>query len=189
LNFLSKELIDLPNSSETQKKIRLQIWDTAGQERFRGIASSYYRLCLGVIIVYDVTNRESFNNLDFWFDEVLSYADEHVEIVLLGNKSDLVARREVTIEEGIDYARKRNIPFYETSALDNKNGQIQQVFQELCQRVILNTDLHSKISSTRPSKDKSSLSLGIGRSEREIELGDTQTGTQNNKGFIRRKCC
>lgn len=112
-----------------------------------------------------------------------------MEIVLLGNKSDLIGRREVTIEEGIDYARKRNIPFYETSALDNKNGQIQQVFQELCQRVMLNSDLHSKISSAKNYKEKGSLSLGIGRSEREIELGDTQTGNGTNKGFIRKKCC
>lgn len=182
-------MIDLPISDENQKKIRLQIWDTAGQERFRGIASSYYRLCLGVIIVYDVTNRETFTNLDFWFDEVLSYADEHVEIVLLGNKSDLMVRREVTIEEGIDYARKRNIPFYETSALDNKNGQIQQVFQELCQRVMLNSNLHSKIVSSKPSKTKNTLSMGVGRSEREIELDNDPNDAQNQRGFIRRKCC
>lgn len=180
--------MNIPQNTENQKKVRLQIWDTAGQERFRGIASSYYRLCLGVVIVYDVTNRDSFNNLDFWFDEVLSYADENVEIVLIGNKSDLVARREVTIEEGIDYARKRNIPFYETSALDNKNGQIQQVFQELCQRVVLNTNLHSKISSTTNQRKKSNgLSMGIGRSEREIELGPYDEN--ESKGFIRKRCC
>lgn len=139
--------------------------------------------------MYDVTNRETFTNLDFWFDEVLSYADEHVEIVLLGNKSDLVARREVTIEEGIDYARKRNIPFYETSALDNKNGQIQQVFQELCQRVMLNSNLHSKIVSSKHSKTSKTLSMGVGRSEREIELDLGQTENENRRGFIRRKCC
>ena len=182
-------MLDLPPSGDHQKKIRLQIWDTAGQERFRGIASSYYRLCLGVVIVYDVTNRETFTNLDFWFDEVLSYADEHVEIVLLGNKSDLIARREVTIEEGIDYARKRNIPFYETSALDNKNSQIQQVFQELCQRVMLNSNLHSKIVTSKNSKITNTLSMGVGRSEREIELDIGQNESENQPGFIRRRCC
>lgn len=126
----------------------MQIWDTAGQERFRGIASSYYRLCLGVVVVYDLSNRESFVNLEEWFDEVLTYADENVEIVLVGNKLDLVAEREVLVEEGVDFARKRNIPFYETSAFDNSNGQIEVMFQELCQRIMLNSHLQSKISST-----------------------------------------
>ena len=181
-------MIELPPTNDMQKKIRLQIWDTAGQERFRGIASSYYRLCLGVIIVYDITNRDSFNNLDFWFDEVLSYADEHVEIVLLGNKSDLMAQREVTIEEGVDYARKRSIPFYETSAFEDKNNQIQKVFQELCQRVVVNSDLHSKISSSsNPTTKGKGLSIGVGRSEREIELDIPNDS--NRKNFIRRKCC
>ena len=181
--------MELPPSTDMQKKVRLQIWDTAGQERFRGIASSYYRLCLGVIIVYDVTNRDSFNNLDFWFDEVLSYADEHVEIVLLGNKCDLVAEREVTIEEGVDYARKRSIPFYETSALDNKNNKIQTIFQELCQRVVLNSDLHSKISSNTSSGKSKVLSLGVGRSEREIELDINNPNHPNKRNFFKRKCC
>lgn len=143
------ELKDQANPPKpSQETVRLQIWDTAGQERFRGIASSYYRLCLGVVVVYDISNKESFSNLDEWFDEVLTYADENVEIVLVGNKSDLVAQREVLVEEGVDFARKRSIPFYETSAYDNSNQQIDVMFQELCQRIILNSHLQSKISST-----------------------------------------
>ena len=166
----------------------MQIWDTAGQERFRGIASSYYRLCLGVIIVYDISNQETFDNLDFWFEEVLTYADEHVEMVLVGNKKDLVGRREVRVEDGIDSARKRNISFYEISALDNKNNQIETVFQELCQRIMLNADLHSKIPSSlgySRKQDTNELSKG---SQRKISLELTDK-TRTNPGFMRKNCC
>lgn len=71
------------------KQLKLQIWDTAGQETFKSITRSYYRGSIGVILVYDITNRESFNNISRWLDETKSYANDKVVVMLVGNKTDL----------------------------------------------------------------------------------------------------
>ncbi|KAK8266160.1 hypothetical protein V6Z12_D12G227500 [Gossypium hirsutum] len=80
------------------KIIKLQIWDTAGQERFRTITSSYYRGAHGIIIVYDVTDQESFNNVNQWLNEISRYGSENVNKLLVGNKSDLTAKKVVSPE-------------------------------------------------------------------------------------------
>ena len=69
--------------------IKAQIWDTAGQERYRAITNAYYRQAIGVLLVYDISKRQSFENLDRWLKEIRDHADEKVEIILVGNKSDL----------------------------------------------------------------------------------------------------
>lgn len=81
------------------KKIKLQIWDTAGQERFRTITQSYYRSANGVIIVYDITKRSSFMNLQRWIEEVRRYTASNVLLILIGNKCDLESLREVEVSE------------------------------------------------------------------------------------------
>jgi Ras-related protein Rab-1A len=98
------------------KTIKLQIWDTAGQERFRTITSSYYRGAHGIIVVYDVTDVESFNNVKQWLNEIDRYAVENVCKLLVGNKCDLVAKRQVDYDTAKDFADKLDIPFLETSA-------------------------------------------------------------------------
>jgi small GTP-binding protein len=98
------------------KTIKLQIWDTAGQERFRTITSSYYRGAHGIIIVYDVTDMESFNNVKQWLNEIDRYASENVCKLLVGNKCDLVTKKVVDFEVAKEFADKLSIPFLETSA-------------------------------------------------------------------------
>ena len=99
-----------------QKTIKLQIWDTAGQERFRTISSTYYRGAHGIIVVYDVTNRQSFTNVTRWMAEIDKYARENVNKLLVGNKSDMVSDRQVTTPEGREFAESKGMPFLETSA-------------------------------------------------------------------------
>lgn len=96
--------------------IKMQIWDTAGQDRFRTLTSSYYRGAHGIIIVYDVTNRDSFDNVRQWMQEIEKFASENVNKLLVGNKSDLEEQREVTYDEGVELAKKFDIPFLEVSA-------------------------------------------------------------------------
>jgi Ras-related protein Rab-1A len=98
------------------KTIKLQIWDTAGQERFRTITSSYYRGAHGIIVVYDVTDSESFNNVKQWLNEIDRYACETVNKLLVGNKCDLVSKKAVNYETAKAFADKLDIPFLETSA-------------------------------------------------------------------------
>jgi len=98
------------------KTIKLQIWDTAGQERFRTITSSYYRGAHGIIVVYDCTDLESFNNVKQWLNEIDRYACENVNKLLVGNKCDLVAKKAVEYESAKEFADKLEIPFLETSA-------------------------------------------------------------------------
>jgi len=98
------------------KTIKLQIWDTAGQERFRTITSSYYRGAHGIIIVYDVTDMESFNNVKMWLSEIDKYATDNVNKLLVGNKCDLVVKKVVDFNTAKDFADSHSIQFLETSA-------------------------------------------------------------------------
>jgi len=98
------------------KTIKLQIWDTAGQERFRTITSSYYRGAHGIIIVYDVTDHESFTNVKTWLSEIERYASDHVNKLLVGNKCDMTNKKVVDYDVAKDFADKVEMPFLETSA-------------------------------------------------------------------------
>ena len=80
--------------------VRAQIWDTAGQDRYRAITNTYYRHAIGVMLVYDISNKESFENLERWLVELRDHADEKIEVVLVGNKSDLESQRQVSTKEG-----------------------------------------------------------------------------------------
>jgi len=98
------------------KVIKLQIWDTAGQERFRTITSSYYRGAQGIILVFDCTDMESFNNVKQWLGEIDRYACENVNKLLVGNKTDLVQGRVVDKSVAQEFADSMSIPYIETSA-------------------------------------------------------------------------
>jgi len=108
------------------KTIKLQIWDTAGQERFRTITSSYYRGAHGIIVVYDVTDLESFNNVKQWLQEIDRYACDNVNKLLVGNKCDLTAKKVVEYAAAKEFAENLGIPFLETSAKNATN--VEQAF-------------------------------------------------------------
>ncbi|GAB1605878.1 ras-related protein Rab-8A-like [Argonauta hians] len=98
------------------KKIKLQIWDTAGQERFRTITTAYYRGAMGIMLVYDITNEKSFENIRNWIRNIEEHASKDVEKMILGNKCDMTDRRQVSKERGEQLAIEHGIKFMETSA-------------------------------------------------------------------------
>ena len=119
------------------KKIKLQIWDTAGQERFHTITTSYYRGAMGILLVYDVTNAKSFDNIAKWLRNIEEHANEDVEKIIIGNKCDMEERRVIPTERGEEIASAHNIPFIETSAKANIN--IDRVFLELTDAILART--------------------------------------------------
>ncbi|ONH89747.1 hypothetical protein PRUPE_8G013500 [Prunus persica] len=118
------------------KKLKLAIWDTAGQERFRTLTSSYYRGAQGIILVYDVTRRETFTNLsDIWAKEIDLYSTNQDCIkMLVGNKVDKESERTVSKKEGMDFAREYGCLFLECSAKARVN--VEQCFEELVLKIL-----------------------------------------------------
>jgi len=115
------------------KTIKLQIWDTAGQERFRTITSSYYRGAHGIIVVYDTTDLESFNNVKQWLHEIDRYASENVNKLLVGNKSDLTSKRAVSYDQAKEFADSLGIEFIETSAKNSTN--VEKAFMMMASQI------------------------------------------------------
>ena len=131
--------------SRNKTVYKLQIWDTAGQEAFRSLVKSYYRGTLGCLLVYDISRRDSFENLDSWLSELRIHAP-NVAIVLVGNKIDLEAQREVGTEEGLNFAQKNGLAFFETSAKTAQN--IDQCFNYLIDQINKKIDV-GEINITR----------------------------------------
>jgi len=115
------------------KTIKVQVWDTAGQERFRTITHNYYRGAHGIALVYDVTHQASFDNIRKWIQDVGTYAEQSVNIVLIGNKCDLSERRSISTEDGARLAKEYGIAFFETSAKQDIN--VQEAFGHLVKLV------------------------------------------------------
>nr|KJB36477.1 hypothetical protein B456_006G161100 [Gossypium raimondii] len=118
------------------KRLKLTIWDTAGQEKFRTLTSSYYRGSQGIILVYDVTRRDTFTNLtDVWAKEVELYStNQDCVKILVGNKVDMDSERAVSREEGIALAKELGSIFLECSAKTRIN--VEQCFEELALKIM-----------------------------------------------------
>ena len=133
-------------------KLKLQIWDTAGQDRFRSITQSYYKGAHGVLLVYDVTSRESFNNVKTWISQIREHSPKNITLFLIGNKIDSV-ERQVEKEEVEEFAKENNCTFIEASAKENIN--VKEAFEELY-KTIYSKNLEDN-SSTEQIKKKLSL--------------------------------
>ena len=138
------------------KTIKLQIWDTAGQERFRTITSSYYRGAHGIIVVYDVTEMETFNNVKQWLHEIDRYATEGVNKLLVGNKSDLISKRAVDTATAKEFADSLSIPFLETSAKSATN--VEQAFMTMA------GEIKTRMAATPTARLGNQAALPVGKS-------------------------
>ena len=131
------------------KKIKMQIWDTAGQERFKNIIASYYRGAHGILLLYDVTDKDSFKNLSNWLIEIEKNASKNVLKVLIGNKCDLEDKRLVSYNQGKEFADTYGLKFIETSA--KKNLNVNEAFETLG-RELMNASSDKKIVKQNNNK-------------------------------------
>lgn len=118
-----------------ESKVKLQIWDTAGQERFRTITTAYYRGAMGILLVYDVSDDTSFNNVRNWMRQIDQNAAENVNRILVGNKSDVSeSDRKVTTKQGEALAKEFSIKFFETSA--KLNTGVDEAFKKMAEDIV-----------------------------------------------------
>lgn len=134
------------------KKIKLQIWDTAGQERFHTITTAYYRGALGIMLVYDVTNENTFQNISKWMRRIEDHANEDVDRILVANKCDLESARLITRESGELLARNYGIQHVETSALSSEN--VEQAFILLTEQILNRVCPPVQEEATKTAKGK-----------------------------------
>ena len=161
------------------KMFRIQIWDTAGQENFRSITRAYYKNSVCALVVYDISSRDSFNNVMTWIEDCRNQSPKTIFIVLVGNKCDLEDKRQVTYEEGKELADKNELLFFESSAKDGIN--VDDIFinsaKEISKKIEQGYyDLES---------DSCGIKKGINRnSSQEIHLGNDHQNNINSGG-----CC
>ena len=151
------------------KRVKMQIWDTAGQERFRTVVSTYFRGAHGILLLYDVTNKDSFKNLENWLIEIEKNSNQKVLKILIGNKCDLTEDREITTEEGQTFANRNGMEFMETSAKMNTN--VSEAFTTLGKLMI---EFNSKTNTNQ------------GQKSGEVKTLKSNSGKDLN---TKKKCC
>ena len=119
------------------KIIKVNIWDTAGQERFTSMITTYYKGAKGALLVYDITRKNTFDNIDNWLRELISINTNKISVSLIGNKNDLSLLRQVSKDKAQEKAKKYGMKFYETSALDSSN--IKLAFEDLIKDIYIKT--------------------------------------------------
>ena len=131
------------------KKVKIQLWDTAGQERFRTIAKSYYKGAHGIVLIYDVTSKRTYENIRKWLNQIKEEASSRISIILVANKIDCEEEREVTKEEGENLAKTSGLTLFEASAKDSIN--VNESFQDLIEKI---SEKYGNINSNTNKKKK-----------------------------------
>jgi len=172
------------------KRIKLQIWDTAGQERFRTITTAYYRGAYGILLIYDVTDENSFQNIRHWMKNIEEYAAENVNKILIGNKCDLVEKKVVDTQKGQQLAANYGIQFLETSAKNNIN--VEEAFISIARdvkaRMIDSGD--GEVDGANGG-GSGGASLGTGKpTDGSVDIGSNgNLGKNGGKGKGKGGCC
>ena len=160
-----------------KRTIKVEIWDTAGQERYKAITSVYYKGAKGAFIVYDITLRKTFENIDKWIGEIKERTTDDVKLIIIGNKTDLNNEREVKSEEALIKYQDMDIPLIETSALEDTN--VNEAFINLIK--IVYKDIARKEIEERKSISDNKISQGI-----DLKSIDEEEINENKESFT---CC
>ena len=160
------------------KMFRIQIWDTAGQENFRSITRAYYKNSVCALVVYDISSRDSFNNVMSWIEDCRNQSPKTIFIVLVGNKCDLEDKRQVTYEEGKELADKNELLFFESSAKDGIN--VDDIFVNSANEISKKIDQ----GYYDLENDTCGIKRGLNRNAQQLHLGDQGNNNRNSGG-----CC
>ena len=169
-----------------EKLIKLQIWDTAGQERYKSITSAYYKGAKGAFVVYDISRKGTFDNVDKWINELKNNGSEDVFILLVGNKSDLNDQREISEEEVKKKAEVYNIAFCETSAL--KGNNIEFAFESLIDKITEKLEKEKEILGKNISKIEEGKTITLNTDKDKDKKENGEEGKNNKKPEVK-SCC
>ena len=169
------------NITIKNKIYKIQIWDTAGQETFRSITRSYYKNSVCAFVVYDITNRKSFEDVKSWVDDCKKITPKTVIMVLVGNKIDLEEYRDVSYEEGQNFAEQNNMLFFETSAKNGKN--IENIFYESA--LIISKKINEKFYDLNGENCGIKIGINPPVEKETIILNETKLNDTSNKYY----CC
>ena len=153
-------------------KIKAQIWDTAGQEKYKAITGAYYKGSKGALVVYDITQKKTFENIEKWVNDLKVAGDPKITIILIGNKSDLEDKRQVLKDQGEEKARSFGCAFLETSAYSGDN--IEKAFN------LMIKEIYEKFSSD---------STGEGELDQGSKGEDLKLDKTDDKNIKKKSCC
>ena len=155
-------------------KIKAQIWDTAGQEKYKAITSAYYKGSKGALVIYDITQKETFANIEKWVNDLKCKGDPKITIIIIGNKSDLEEKRQISKEQGEEKAKSFGCAFLETSAFSGDN--IEKAFEMMVK------EIYDKFTSDIGGDDEEELDSN----EKGEDLKLEKVNPDNNE---KKKCC
>ena len=140
-NYFSSTGIDLQNKimNIKNKKVRIQIWDTAGQEKYKSITKNLFLKVMGALVLYDITNEESFTKLKEWVELIKEECDRHIKILIIGNKSDLESQRAIDKEDAMKYANEEKVQYIECSSKTGEN--VEKAIIMLSEKILESTEI------------------------------------------------
>ena len=179
INTLSTIGVDLftKKMQSNNYNVTLNIWDTAGQERMKALASSYYKAAKGVILVYDISSKESFDRLRFWLKELRNSGGENVKVVIIGNKNDLFEQRQVSDQEAKKFADEKSYFYMEVSAKTNDQNCVGVAVNALIDEITKDLNDEELAKMIKESELLASV-------YNDIQANRTPVGNENKK-----KCC
>ena len=155
-------------------KIKAQIWDTAGQEKYKAITSAYYKGSKGALVIYDITQKETFANIEKWVNDLKCKGDPKITVIIIGNKNDLEEKRQISKEQGEEKAKSFGCAFLETSAFSGDN--IEKAFEMMVK------EIYDKFTSDIGGDDEEELDSN----EKGEDLKLENVNPDNNE---KKKCC